>query len=317
MAFLQEKREVALATRLKALSEILMRDVKKFYDVKKIEFEPRWFSIIYLLTEKGEMALTEIAKEVLQSHAAVNQTVNILEKKGLVKSRKDGNDDRKRLLCLTPQGKKRVDDLQPLWADIFKANAELLRCTAPHFLKELTQFERALAEKSMFERICELGQKTQPQILLKRYSTVLKEHFYTLNKQWLEEYFEMEASDKEALTQPEKLLKEKNAEIYFAEFEDTVAGTFCLIPQRDNCIEFSKFAVDTRFRKRGIGTFLLNSAIARASEHHAQKLVLYTSPVLVEACNLYISKGFLFTENDRQHFYKRSTIKMELTLTMT
>jgi DNA-binding MarR family transcriptional regulator/N-acetylglutamate synthase-like GNAT family acetyltransferase len=314
MAFIQEKREVALATRLKSLSELLMRDVKKFYDFKEIEFEPRWFSIIYMLWEKGEMSVTEIAKELLQSHPAVNQTVNILEKKGLVQSLKDGNDDRRRLLRLTTKGKKRVKDLEPIWQDIFKANTEVLQQSAPLFLKELMHFEKALSQKSMFERILEQEKKERGAILLKKYSAELKDHFYTLNKQWIEEYFEMEEADYDVLTQPEKLLKEQGAEIYFAEFNGEIAGTFYILPITNDTIEFSKFAVAPQFQKRGIGAFLLNAAIQRARELHAKKLVLYTSPILISALNLYIKYGFLFTENDRSDYYKRATVKMELVL---
>ncbi|MES2766031.1 MAG: bifunctional helix-turn-helix transcriptional regulator/GNAT family N-acetyltransferase [Bacteroidota bacterium] len=314
MAFLQEKREVALATRLKSLSELLMRDVKKFYDFKNIEFEPRWFPIIYMLWENGEMSVMEIAKELQQSHPAVNQTVNILEEKGLVQSLKDGKDDRRRLLRLTAKGKKRVKDLQPIWQDIFKANAEVLQQSAPLFLKELSYFERALSKQSMFERILEQEKEAHGAILLKKYSAELKGHFYTLNKQWIEEFFEMEEFDHEMLTQPEKLLKEQGAEIYFAEYNGEIAGTFYLLPITNNMIEFSKFAVAPQYQKHGIGTFLMNAAIQRARKLHAEKLILYTSPILISALNLYIRRGFLFTENDRADFYKRATVKMELDL---
>jgi len=124
----------------------------------------------------------------------------------------------------------------------------------------------------------------------------------------------MEDSDYEVLAQPEKLLKEKGAEIYFAEYDGAIAGTFCLIPIMKDTVEFSKFAVAPQYQKHGIGAFLLNSAIQQARKLHAEKLILYTSPILISAMNLYVKRGFLFTENDRTDFYKRATVKMELNL---
>ncbi len=150
---LEELGSLALATRLKNLSERLARDVGQVYKESAFDFEPRWFAMIYALKEGEELAVTELSVMLKQTHPAVNQVANVLVEKGLVGERKDSLDQRKRLLKLSAKGQELVLKMSKTWEQIKMANDELLNEAASELLSNLDSVESALDEKSMFERV--------------------------------------------------------------------------------------------------------------------------------------------------------------------
>ena len=52
---------LALSTRLQRLSEQLRKDGAMLYKSFDIEFEPKWFPVIYTLHNKGVLSIVEIA----------------------------------------------------------------------------------------------------------------------------------------------------------------------------------------------------------------------------------------------------------------
>ena len=91
----------AFASRLGNFQNLFARDAANLYKAFDLEFEPRWFTLIKLLLDKGPMGVTEIANLLNQTHPAVNQVGNALESKNIIQSNKDKNDSRKRILVWT------------------------------------------------------------------------------------------------------------------------------------------------------------------------------------------------------------------------
>jgi len=149
---IEELGSLALATRLKNLSDRLAKDVALVYKESSFEFEPRWFILIYALKKGDELGVTELAAMLQQTHPAVNQVANVLVEKGLVSERKGKEDQRKRLLQLTAKGLKLVEQMTPLWNKIKKANDQLL-AESSDLLSNLEKVEHALSENSMYDRI--------------------------------------------------------------------------------------------------------------------------------------------------------------------
>lgn len=153
---IEELGSLALATRLKNLSERLAKDVATIYKASDFDFEPRWFAVIYALKNGEEKAVTELSAMLQQTHPAVNQVANVLVKKKLVIESKDATDQRKRLLKLSEAGNKLVEKMEHLWSKIKLANDNLLAENTPQFLDNIKSLETALDEKSMFDRVNEL-----------------------------------------------------------------------------------------------------------------------------------------------------------------
>jgi MarR family transcriptional regulator, organic hydroperoxide resistance regulator len=83
--FLAEHGPRALATRLRRLYETLGQGVASAFREAGIGFEPRWFGLIALLRSGASVEISEAAAALGQSHVAVAQVTNVLEKRGLVR----------------------------------------------------------------------------------------------------------------------------------------------------------------------------------------------------------------------------------------
>lgn len=152
---IEELGSLALATRLKSLSERLAKDVGLIYKELAFDFEPRWFAMIYALKDKETLAVTELSAMLQQTHPAVNQVANVLVEKGLLVESKDDADQRKRLLKLSRSGSALVNKMEHIWEKIKVANDELLKETDPDFLDRVQKLENALDESSMYGRVKE------------------------------------------------------------------------------------------------------------------------------------------------------------------
>jgi ribosomal protein S18 acetylase RimI-like enzyme len=136
--------------------------------------------------------------------------------------------------------------------------------------------------------------------------------FEKFNRAWIEKYFWMEPIDFEVLQHPEEHIIQKGGTILMATCNHEVAGTVALKYVEPGVYEFTKMAVDERFRGLRIGEALSHAAIRKAKENGARKIILYSNTVLGPAISLYRKLGFEDLVLDGP--YKRSNIKMQLVL---
>lgn len=142
---------LALATRLQRLADQFRRDGVLIYKAAGIDFEPKWFPVIYTLYHKPGVSVVELAGEIGYAHPSTILLLKELEKIKLIKSKKDKRDERKRLLQLTDKGLKLVGEMQPIWKAITDATAEIT-ATQNNILKAVEEVEANFAEKSFFQR---------------------------------------------------------------------------------------------------------------------------------------------------------------------
>ena len=145
------------------------------------------------------------------------------------------------------------------------------------------------------------------------YRDDLKHHFDTINRQWIDEYFELEPIDEEILTKPYELIVEPGGAILFGEDNGKVIGTVALKKHDAQTLELMKMGVYSDARNRGYGKQLIEAAKKKAKEMGFSKLVLYSNRKLENAIHLYRKMGFqeLSCYND---LYERCDIQMEMSL---
>jgi DNA-binding MarR family transcriptional regulator len=148
---------LAVAARLQRLADTIRRDGVIVYKDHGIDFEPKWFPIVYVLHEKGPTSVVDLAAEVGIAHPSVIQLVKELEAKKLVKSTADKKDGRKRLLSLTPTAVKLVTKMKPVWKKIRKAVEEMTE-TENNLMKAMMETEERLKQESFYQRV--MRQKT-------------------------------------------------------------------------------------------------------------------------------------------------------------
>lgn len=144
---------LALGTRLQRLADRLRKDGLQVYKAYGIDFEPKWFPVIYTLHLRPLLSVVEIAEEIGYTHPSTISLLKELEKLKLVRSKKDKADERKRLLELTAKGQLLVQEMQPVWQTI---TATLTTITnTPNNLFQAIEEVEDLLQHTSFEAIAQ------------------------------------------------------------------------------------------------------------------------------------------------------------------
>ncbi len=151
-----------------------------------------------------------------------------------------------------------------------------------------------------------------PKVEILDYKPEYQPWFEKFNRDWIEKHFWMEPIDIAVLENPEEHIINKGGSILMASCNKEIAGTVALKYVEPGVYEFTKMAVDEKFRGQKIGLLLSEAAIIKARLLKANKIILYSNTVLKPAISLYRKLGFKEVPLDA--VYKRSDIKMELTL---
>ena len=141
-----------------------------------------------------------------------------------------------------------------------------------------------------------------------------KADFEKLNREWIEEFFQMEDEDYNTLQNPESYVIQKNGEIFFAINDQIVIGTAAMIPFSEDVFELAKMSVKKDFQGKGVGKLLLKRCIQFAQERSANEIFLLTNDILKPALNLYLSCGFVIKNKYDDERYERGNTKMHLIL---
>jgi ribosomal protein S18 acetylase RimI-like enzyme len=138
-------------------------------------------------------------------------------------------------------------------------------------------------------------------------------YFDRYNRDWLEEYFEVEPIDKYVLENPEEAILQHGGKILFAKHEGKIIGTVALKFVEPGVYELTKMAVDRKLRGHGAGKILCSAAIEEAKRLNAHTLILYSQTVLQNAIGIYKKMGFIELPLE-PGVYKRADIKMGMKL---
>ena len=153
-----------------------------------------------------------------------------------------------------------------------------------------------------------------PEIKFREFTAKDSEQFKALNIEWLKKYFEVEPIDERVLCNPRSEILDSGGFIFMAEIKDEVIGTFAFIKKRNQIYEFSKMAIDPKFRNKGYGNILMQFAISFAKKCHWNKIILYSNTILKNSIHLYFKYGFIEVPMEADVIYSRGNIKMELIL---
>ncbi len=153
MSYLTDLGYLALGSRLRRLNDRLAREGTQVYDTLGIHFEIRWFPVFHLLGQRGPSAVMEIADTLELTHPAIIEIADKLSDRGLLTSRKDDKDRRRRLLALTPKGKRLTEQLQPVWRAFERCGREVARGGGNDLLEAIESVEAALDRLPLHDRI--------------------------------------------------------------------------------------------------------------------------------------------------------------------
>ncbi|MDC1048626.1 GNAT family N-acetyltransferase [Flavobacteriaceae bacterium] len=153
-----------------------------------------------------------------------------------------------------------------------------------------------------------------PEIKFREFTAKDSGQFKALNIEWLKKYFEVEPIDERVLSNPRSEILDSGGFIFMAEIKDEVIGTFAFIKKGNQIFEFSKMAIDPKFRNKGYGNVMMQFAISFAKKYRWNKIILYSNTILKNSIHLYFKYGFIEVPMEADVIYSRGNIKMELDL---
>jgi ribosomal protein S18 acetylase RimI-like enzyme len=155
---------------------------------------------------------------------------------------------------------------------------------------------------------------SSPVLRLVGYDPSLKSYFYSINREWLEEYFSVTEEDEKQLRNPEAIVA-AGGQVFFVLDGPTPVGTCALVLHGDGSLELVKMGVLKAFRGRGAGRLLMDAVLAFAAAKKAYRITLETAAALEQAIRLYTRYGFEQSGGVYTHpLFGRAIFRMERTL---
>ncbi|RKE95213.1 helix-turn-helix domain-containing GNAT family N-acetyltransferase [Ichthyenterobacterium magnum] len=308
--------ELGLGSRLKRMSDYMMKETQLVYDSFNIDFDPYLFPIFKIISTKNGVTTTQLQESLHISQPAITQAINKLSKKELVVFKTDKKDKRKKIVFLSTKGRNQESQMKPIWKAIDATVKEFSNGKANSLIEQLNNFELKLTEKRFSTTVIERAKKTTSNTIeIINYDNHFAKAFYDLNIEWLKTYFYVEPYDQEVLSKPETYIVDKGGYIFFAKDNKNILGTVALMPMKATGVfELTKMAVSPKERGRKIGQQLMQHCIDFAKANNIPKLILYSSKKLENAIYIYRKYGFIEIPVEPDCPYIRCDIKMELVI---
>jgi ribosomal protein S18 acetylase RimI-like enzyme/Mn-dependent DtxR family transcriptional regulator len=306
--------ELAIGARMRRLYDVFAKDVVLIYQDEQLDFEPKYFTLYYLISERNEATVTELAEELNLTHPGVIHLAGELEKLGFIESFKLPGDSRKRMLRLSAKGRQSLPKFKDVWAKILLLNQSLFNSQQHNLLLAIKETEALLNDKPYYQRFqIMFAPVTDANVTIVNYQPSLAKYFKGLNIEWINTHFTVEEHDLEQLNHPEEHIMNDGGEILFIQLNDEIVGTCALIKTGEAEYELAKMAVSPRYQGRQLGKKLMDAAIAKATELKASRVWLGSNTKLTAAINLYKKTGFKEIPIGATP-YARANVKMEMYL---
>lgn len=301
---------LAISTRLQRLADSLRKDGMLIYSDFGIEFEPKFWPMLYALSRKSPMGIIDLANEIGYAHPSVIALVREMERNKWIRSVKDKTDSRRRLLSLSPLAQELIVKMEPAW-DVIKAALEEICEGETPLLRAIGEVEERLSRESFSDTARRIARsRADHAVRIIDYEPRYQQDWENLNLAWIAQDFEVEEIDRETLGKPEKYFLNGGA-ILLAEKDGAIIGTVGLQPFGNGAFELAKMTVAAGARGLKIGEKLCWAAMERARQLGAKRVFLYSNTKAYQALNLYFKLGFRVVGLDSQEF-KRANIQMEI-----
>ena len=303
---------LALGSRLKRLSEYMMRETQLVYDGIDVAFDPYWFPVFSVILQKEETTTNAISEVTLTSQPSVTQTLKKLCDAGLVELSVSKKDKRKKLVVASPEGLKMAEQLKPVWAIMKNYTHQLTQHPTQNLSEQLNRIEDILQKEPMHRSILnDITMSNHNKTPIVDFKPEYAKAFYKLNIEWLETFFYVEDYDREVLSKPDQYILSKGGHIYFIMHDGEVAGTVALMKVNDKVFELTKMAVNPKLRGLKLGQKLMQHSLDEAKRMNLEKVILYSNTLLENAIYIYRKYGFIEIPVEADCPYERCNIKME------
>ncbi len=144
---------LTLGTRMRRIGERLQADTQRIMDEMGVALQASQFPFLAALDRLGPLTIGELAEAVGITQPGATRAVSDLVRLALVKARQAPKDQRRRIVSLTPKGRRLVDHAkQAVWPRIESAVSDLCGGLNGTLLEQLAAIEDGLTTKPLDRR---------------------------------------------------------------------------------------------------------------------------------------------------------------------
>lgn len=295
---------LALGSRLKRLSDRMMKSVSEIYRNSGLDFESKWFPLFYLLSKEGEKGIMEIAEILHISHPGVIQLAKEMEKAGWIVSEKSEKDARKRNLKLTEKAWQSLPQLEEMWVSFKENNTKIIRSSQQNILLALEEIEQFLDnndfKKQYYDTFEEMKENTiEIKIFEEKYQQQVEN--MVLSIQNGEFNLGLTAQRQPDLHNLKAFYNDKGNWLWAAiNKHDEVVGTIGLEKLNDEQAVLRKMFIKKEYRGKtlGLATKLFRILLNEAKHQQFKEILLDTPLVTHAAHRFYERNGFELISSD-------------------
>ncbi len=133
----------------------MLQEAAQIYQQLGIDLQPKWFTLMALLSEREHISVVQAAAALGLSQPAISQFSKQLHQRGYIRWQVDENDQRRKILALTERGREEIRRMQSVWTSVRAAATALCEETGVDFYQAIRRFEQAMSRKSLLQRTLE------------------------------------------------------------------------------------------------------------------------------------------------------------------
>jgi DNA-binding MarR family transcriptional regulator len=155
MDYIRQLGPALLDHRFRRMMETLLRSAEEIYEARGLQFRARWASTYQLLNSEGPLAVGQIADRLRLTHPGVIGITDEMLAAEVVAAVRDPDDARRRMLVLTPRGKRMAPELFSIWTELGRAQRNRFAEAGCDIMAVLEEVEDGLIEQSLAAEVLE------------------------------------------------------------------------------------------------------------------------------------------------------------------
>jgi DNA-binding MarR family transcriptional regulator len=155
MDYIRQLGPAVLDHRFRRMMETLLRSAEEIYEARGLQFRGRWASTYQLLYGEGPLAVGQIADRLRLTHPGVIGITDEMLVAEIVDAVRDPDDARRRILALTPRGKRMAAELFSIWTELGKAQRNRFAGAGCDIMAVLEEVEDGLIEQDLAAEVLE------------------------------------------------------------------------------------------------------------------------------------------------------------------
>ena len=155
MDYIRQLGPIVLDHRFRRMTEALLRTAEEIYEARRLPFRGRWASTYQLLHSEGPLAVGQIADRLRLTHPGVIGISDEMIAADVVAAVRDPADARRRMLDLTPRGKRMSAELFAIWKELGEAQRRRFAAAGCDIMTVMEHVEDGMAERSLALEVLE------------------------------------------------------------------------------------------------------------------------------------------------------------------